>query len=93
MASLKPQLEEQRSSLKIESIYASLDTALDFAKIALYSDDENEIVRCRKKACDTYEGALDSLRTAVLTDIEWESAKTKMEHLEYVLLPSKTGQR
>lgn len=88
MASSRPQLEEQHSSLKVESIYANLDTAIDFAKLALYSNDGNEIVRCRRKACDAYEEALYSLRTAVLTDIEWESVKTKMEHLEYVLMPS-----
>jgi hypothetical protein len=93
MASSKARLEEEHSSLKVELIYASLETAIDFAKIALYSDDENEIVRCRQKACDAYEEALYSLRTAVLTQIEWESIRTKMEHLEYVLLPSKTGQR
>ena len=38
--------------------------------------------------CDAYEEALHSLRTATLTHVEWESIKTKMEHLESVLTVS-----
>ena len=87
----RTQFEEQLNPLKVELIQANLETAIDFAKVALQSDDETESIRYRRKACTAYEEALYSLRTAVLTHIEWESIKTKMEHLESVLaVPSGT---
>jgi hypothetical protein len=55
----------------------NLETAIDFRKLALQSDDEREIIRYRRKACDAYEGALHSLRTAALTHIEWESIRRR----------------
>ena len=84
----RTQFEGQQDPLKVESIQASLDTAIDFGKLALQSDDQAEVIRYRQKACDAYEEALYSLRTAALTHVEWESIKTKMEHLEYVLAVS-----
>jgi len=84
----KPQSEADLNSLKIELIQANLETALDFGRLALQSGDEQEITRYRRKACDAYEEALHSLRTAILTHIEWESIKTKMEHLESLLVVS-----
>ena len=84
----RPQFEEQQDPLKVESIYANLETAIEFGRLALQSDDEREITRYRRKVCDAYEEALHSLRTAVLTHIEWESIKTKMERLESLLLLS-----
>jgi len=84
----RTQFEEQQDPLKVELIQADLETAIDFAKLALQSGDEQEIIRYRRKACDAYEEALHSLKTAVLTHIEWESIKTKMEHLESVLAVS-----
>ena len=81
----RPQFEEQQTPLKVELIQANLETAIDFGKLALPSDDEREIIRYRRKAWDAYEEALHSLRTATLTHIEWESIKTKMEHVESVL--------
>jgi len=83
----RPQSEADLNSLKVELIQANLETALDFGKLALQSGDEREI-RYRRKACDAYEEALHSLKTAILTHIEWESIKTKMEHLESVLAVS-----
>lgn len=84
----RPRFEEQQDPLKVESIYANLAIAIDFAKLALYSDDEIEVGRYRQKAYDAYEEALHSLKTVVLTHIEWETIKTKMEHLESVLAVS-----
>ena len=84
----RPQIDEELNSLKVESVQANLETAIDFAKLALQSDEEREIVRYRQKAYDAYEEALHSLKTAVLTHIEWESIKTKMERLESVLTVS-----
>ena len=84
----RTQFEEQQDPLKVELIQADLETAIDFAKLALQSGDEQEIIRYRRKACDAYEEALHSLKTAVLTHIEWESIKTKMEHLESALAVS-----
>jgi hypothetical protein len=84
----RPQFEEQQDPLKVESIYANLETAIDFGRLALQSDDEQEIIRYRRKACDAYEEALHSLKTTVLTHIEWETINTKMEHLESVLAVS-----
>ena len=83
-----PQFEEQQDPLKVESIYANLEIAIDFAKLALYGNDEIEVGRYRQKAYDAYEEALHSLKIAVLTHIEWEKIKTKMEHLESVLAVS-----
>jgi len=79
---------EQQNSFKVELIHADLETAIAFAKLALQSDDEREIIRHRQKACQAYEEALHSLSTAALTDIELESIKTKMAHLESVLMGS-----
>ena len=84
----RTQFEEQQDPLKVESIYANLETAIDFGRLALQSDDEQEIIRYRRKACDAYEEALHSLRTAALTHVEWETIKTKMEHLESALVVS-----
>ena len=84
----RPQIDEELNSLKVESVQANLETAIDFGKLARQSDDEQEIIRYRRKAYDAYEEALHSLKTAVLTHIEWESIKTKMEHLESVLAVS-----
>jgi len=78
----------QQNSFKVELIHADLETAIAFAKLALQSDDEREIIRHRQKACQAYEEALHSLSTAALTDIELESIKTKMAHLESVLMGS-----
>ena len=69
-------------------IQANLETAIAFAKLALQSDDEKEIIRHRQKACEAYEEALHSLSTAALTHIELESIRTKMAHLETVLMGS-----
>jgi hypothetical protein len=54
----RPQFEEQQDPLKVELIQANLETAIDFGKLALQSDDEQEITRYRQKACDAYEEAL-----------------------------------
>jgi hypothetical protein len=79
---------EQQNTFKVELIHADLETAIAFAKLALQSDDEREIIRHRQKACQAYEEALHSLSTAALTQIELESIKTKMAHLESVLMGS-----
>ena len=87
----QPQLRGDENALKLGLIQANLETAIGFAKLALQSDDESEVIRYKRKACDAHEEALHSLRTAVLTHIEWESIKTKMEHLESVLMMSKAS--
>ena len=69
-------------------IQANLETAIAFAKLALQSEDEKEIIRHRQKACEAYEEALHSLSTAALTHIELESIRTKMAHLETLLMGS-----
>jgi hypothetical protein len=79
---------EQQNTFKVELIHADLETAIAFAKLALQSDDEKEIIRHRQKACQAYEEALHCLSTAALTQIELESIKTKMAHLESVLMRS-----
>jgi hypothetical protein len=81
----RPQSEQELNTLKVELIQADLETAIDFARLALYSDDVREIIRYKGKACDVYEEALDSLATATLKDLERVSIKTKVEHLESVL--------
>jgi hypothetical protein len=82
------QSTEQQNTFKVESIQANLETAIALGKLALQSDDEREIIRHRQKACEAYEEALHSLRTAALTHLELESIKTKMAHLESVLMGS-----
>jgi hypothetical protein len=72
----------------MDLIRANLETAIAFAKLALLSDDENEIIRHRQKACEAYEEALHSLSTTGLTHIELESIRTKMAHLETLLMGS-----
>ena len=69
-------------------IQANLETAIAFAKLAQQSEDEKEIIRHRQKACEAYEEALHSLSTAALTHIELESIRTKMAHLETLLMGS-----
>lgn len=83
-----PQSDADLNGLKVGLVQANLETAIDFAKIALQSDEESDVVRYKRKACNAYEEALHSLRTAVLTHIEWETIRTKMEHLESVLTVS-----
>jgi len=46
---------EQQNSFKVELIHADLETAIAFAKLALQSDDEREIIRHRQKACQVRE--------------------------------------
>jgi 3-dehydroquinate dehydratase len=77
-----------QNAFKVDLIQANLETAIAFAKLALQSDDEKEIIRHRQKACEAYEEALHSLSTAALTHIELESIRTKMAHLETVLMGS-----
>lgn len=77
---------EQQNTFKVEVIRANLETAIAFAKLALQSDDESEIIRHRQKACEACDEALHSLSTAALTQIEVESIKTKMAHLESILM-------
>ena len=84
----KSQLTEEQNALKFELIQASLETAIAFAKLALQSDDDREIIRLRQQACEAYEEAHHSLSTAALTHIESESIRTKMAHLESVLMGS-----
>lgn len=82
------QSTQQQNAFKVELIQANLETAIAYAKLALQSDDESEIIRHRQKACEAYEEALHSLNTASLTQIELESIKTKTAHLESVLTGS-----
>ena len=84
----RTQSTEEQNAIRVELIHANLETAVAFAKLALESDDEKEIVRTRQKACEAYEEALHFLRTAVLTQIELESIRTKMAHLDSVLMAS-----
>jgi hypothetical protein len=77
-----------QNAFKVDLIRANLETAIAFAKLALQSDDGKEIIRHRQKACEAYEEALHSLSTAALTHIELESIRTKMAHLETVLMGS-----
>jgi hypothetical protein len=77
---------EEQNALKVESIHANLETAIAFAKLALRSDDESEVIRDRQKACEAYEEALHFLSTAVLTPVELEAIRTKVEHLQSVLM-------
>jgi hypothetical protein len=77
---------EKENVFKVELVHANLETAISFAKIALQSDDQREINRTKRKACEAYEEALHALRTAVLTRIEVESIRTKTEHLDSILV-------
>lgn len=77
---------EQLNAYKVELIRANLETALSFARLALQSEDQDEMNRHRQNACDSYEEALHSLRTTTLTHIEFESIRTKMAHLESVFM-------
>jgi hypothetical protein len=81
------QSAEQQNAF-VELIQANLETAIAFAKLSLQSDDELETIRHKQKACEAYEEALHSLSTADLTHIELESIKTKVTHLESVLMGS-----
>ena len=77
---------QELNAFKIESIRANLETAIGFAKLALQSEDEREILRHRQKACEAYEEALHSLQTTTLTHIEYEAIRTKLAHLESILM-------
>ena len=77
-----------QNAFKVDLIQANLETAIAFAKLALQSEDEKEIIRHRQKAWEAYEEALHSLSTAALTHIELESVRTKMAHLETVFMGS-----
>ena len=77
---------DQQNAFKVDFIHANLETAIAFAKLALQSDDETEIVRHRQKALEAYEEALHSLSTATLRQIELESIRTQMAHLESILM-------
>jgi len=68
---------EKENVFKVELIHANL---------ALQSEDQREITRTTRKACDAYEEALHSLSTAALSKIEVESIRTKMEHLDSILV-------
>jgi len=77
---------QELNAFKIESIRANLETAIGYAKLALQSDDERETLQHRQKACEDYEEALHSLKTVTLTHIEFESIRTKLAHLESILM-------
>jgi hypothetical protein len=77
---------QELNAFKVESIRANLETAIGYAKLALQSEDEREMLRHRHNACEAYEEALHSLKTATLTHIEFESIRTKVAHLESVLM-------
>jgi hypothetical protein len=77
--------EEQKNAVKAGFIQADLETGILFAKLALQSDSKEESTRNRLKACEAYEEALHCLSTASLTQIEFESIRTKIERLESVL--------
>jgi len=76
---------------KVELIRANLENATTFAKLALQSSEVSEINRYRQKACDEYEEALHELKMATLTQIELESFKTQIAHLESVLIECGAG--
>jgi hypothetical protein len=82
---MNPLTEDEPQPDKLGLIRANLETAIDFARLALQSEDETEVSRYRRKGCDAYEEALHDLNTATLSDIEWESIKTMMERFESVL--------
>ena len=82
---------EQEVVGKLGLLQANLKSATAYAKLALLSDEQNEINKYRQKACDAYEEALDLLRTVTLTQIEVESIKTQIAHLDSVLLGSGQG--
>ena len=84
----RPQLKRSRTRSKLSRFKQTWKLPSTLPSSLCAVDDEREIVRHRQKACDAYEEALHSLRTAVLTHIEWETIKTKMEHLESVLAVS-----
>jgi hypothetical protein len=77
---------QELNAFKVEFIRANLETATAFAKLALQSDDEEEVTRHRQNVHVAYEEALHSLRTATLTQIEFESIRTKLAHLESILM-------
>ena len=77
---------EKENVFKVELVHANLETAISFAKLALQSEDQREITRATRKSCDAYEEALHSLSTAALSKIEVESIRTKMEHLDSILV-------
>ena len=74
------------NSLKVELIHANLEAAIASGKLALQSDNEEEITRHKQKACQAHDEALHSMRTTILTPIEWESIRTKLAHFESVLM-------
>jgi hypothetical protein len=76
------------NAFKVESIRADLESAIVFAKLALQADERREVNRHRRNACEAYEEALHSLKTATLTRIELESIRTKLAHLESILMES-----
>ena len=80
-------LRKNRTGLRLGD-HASLETAIVLAKVALESDDERAVIRTRQKACEAYEEGLYCLRTAVLTQIELEAIRTKIAHLDSVLMAS-----
>ena len=77
---------QELNAFKVESIRANLETAVSFAKLGLQTEDERESLRHRHKACEAYEEALHSLKTATLTHLEFESIRTKLAHLETILM-------
>ncbi len=84
----RTQSTEEQNRFKTRLIHASLETAIVLAKVALESDDERAVIRTRQKACEAYEEGLYCLRTAVLTQIELEAIRTKIAHLDSVLMAS-----
>jgi hypothetical protein len=77
---------QEINAFKVESIRANLETAIGFAKLALQTEDERETLKHRHNACEAYEEALHALKTVTLTHLEFESIRTKLAHLESILM-------
>ena len=76
----------EQKTFKVELIQANLEIAITFAKLALHSDDEREIITYKQKACDSYEEALHFLDTATLAHIQFETIRTNAAHVESLLI-------
>ncbi len=78
-------LVDKVNKAKVDVIKIDLDLAITFAKIARESEDKEAITRNQLNARRAYDSVTHYLSTAVLTQVEEENIKTKLEYLKNAL--------
>jgi hypothetical protein len=76
---------QKANRIKVDLLRIDLDTCVTFVKTARESLDKETVARNRRNARQAYDSVVHLMSAAVLTQIEEENVKTKLEHLKNAL--------